>query len=146
MIRPTDLSRGAPDEADALRRAERLFDAAAQSGLDLTDLDEPALRIATLACQRAPYLATLLARDPHRLSRVAYDPYLTREKPREVLAAEVGRELSRLADGCFDAAIAACDAELRARYGPPRYVDDEGREHDARLAVIGMGKLGGEEL
>jgi glutamate-ammonia-ligase adenylyltransferase len=183
MIRPADLAVGAPDEADALRRAERLFDAAAQTGLDLTDLDEPALRIARLACQRAPYLATLLARDPHRLMRVAYDPYLTREKPRDVLVAElgrhlegrplraalrraradelvrlgvrelelgldteVGRELARLADACFDAAIRACDAELSARYGPPRYIDDDGNERPAHLAVIGMGKLGGEEL
>lgn len=187
VIRPTDLARGAPDEADALRRAERLFDAAAQSALDLAELDEAAQRIATLACHAAPYLATLLTRDPRRLVRVAADPYLRREKPREVLAAqvaaratratsqaelraalrsvradelvrlgvrelelgldtEVGRELARLADACFDQAIAFCDRELRARYGAPRYVDDDGALRDAHLAVIGMGKLGGEEL
>jgi glutamate-ammonia-ligase adenylyltransferase len=183
VITPAELAGGAPDPADATRRAERLFDAAAQTGLDLGHLGEPARRIAVLACQRAPYLANLLARDPHRLVRVATDAYLTHEKPREVLVAEiarhvasrplgqalrimradelvrlgvrelemgldteVGRELARLADACFDAAITACDAELRARYGPPRYIDDDGRERDARLAVIGMGKLGGEEL
>jgi glutamate-ammonia-ligase adenylyltransferase len=177
-----DLARGAPDERDALLRAERLFDSAAQSGLDLAGLDGAALRVATLCCQRAPYLATLLARDPRRLFRVAADPYLTREKPPDVIAAEVaarvgeaplhtalrrvradelvrlgarelelgldtevGRELARLADACLDAAIAACDRELRARYGPPRFVDGNG-ERDATLAVIGMGKLGGEEL
>ena len=186
-MRPADLARGAPDEPDARRRAERLFDAAAQSGLDLTHLDEAAARVATLACQRAPYLATLLTRDPHRLGRVARDPYLRREKPRpqligELAAAtsavisadelrralrhlradelvrlgvrelelgldtEVGRELARLADVCFDAAIAFHDAELRARYGPPRFDDDDGHPRDARLAVIAMGKLGGEEL
>jgi glutamate-ammonia-ligase adenylyltransferase len=180
---PRDLARGGPDEADALRRAERLFDAASQSGLDLAGLDGAALRVAALCCQRAPYLASLLARDPHRLFRVADDPYLTREKPPDVLAAEVashvaaeplhvalrrvradelvrlgarelelgldtevGRELARLADACFDAAIAACDRELRARYGAPRFVDADGQERDAVLAVIGMGKLGGEEL
>src|SRR5438477_11425994 len=183
MIRPADLAAGAPDEPDARRRAERLFDAAAQTGLDLSDLDQTALRIAQLACQRAPYLATLLTRDPRRLFRVANDPYLTREKPRDVLVeevtrqrharslhaalrrvradelvrlgvrelelgldTEVGRELARLADACFDAAIAVRDGELRARYGAPRYVDARGRERDARLAVIGMGKLGGDEL
>jgi glutamate-ammonia-ligase adenylyltransferase len=187
VIRPADLAVGAADEADALRRAERLFDAAAQSGLDITSLDTAAHRIATLACQSAPYLATLLTRDPQRLVRVASDPYLRREKPREVLAAEVavraarartqpqlqaalrrvradelvrlgvrelelgldtevGRELARLADACFDAAIAFWDRELRARYGAPRYTDDDGTERDAQLAVIGMGKLGGEEL
>ncbi|HEU0031079.1 MAG TPA: bifunctional [glutamate--ammonia ligase]-adenylyl-L-tyrosine phosphorylase/[glutamate--ammonia-ligase] adenylyltransferase [Kofleriaceae bacterium] len=129
----------------------------------------------------------MLCRDPHRLVRVARDPYLRREKPREVLVAElsehaaaattgaelrcalrrvradelvrlgvrelelgldteVGRELARLADACFDAAIAFHDRELRARFGPPRYIDDDGVERDATLAVIGMGKLGGEEL
>ncbi|HEX8112356.1 MAG TPA: hypothetical protein VF516_31710, partial [Kofleriaceae bacterium] len=161
MIRPADLARGAPDAADALRRAERLFDAAAQSALDLAGLGDPAQRIATLCCQSAPYLATLLTRDPHRLGRVASDPYLRREKPREVLVAEVtaraapartpaelqaalrsvradelvrlgvrelelgldtevGRELARLADACFDAAIGFWDRALRARYGAPR--------------------------
>ncbi|HEU4615682.1 MAG TPA: bifunctional [glutamate--ammonia ligase]-adenylyl-L-tyrosine phosphorylase/[glutamate--ammonia-ligase] adenylyltransferase [Kofleriaceae bacterium] len=187
MVRPSDLAAGAPDEADAHRRAERLFDAAAQSGLDLTHLDETARQIAALACQRAPYLATLLTRDPHRLGRVARDPYVRREKPRDQLIVqvddatrgvtnatelrqalrrvrademvrlgvrelelgldtEVGRELARLADVCFDAAIEFHDAELRARYGMPRYVGDDGIERTARLAVIGMGKLGGEEL
>jgi glutamate-ammonia-ligase adenylyltransferase len=186
-VRPVDLALGAPDEGDAQRRAERLFDAAAQSGLDLTDLDETAAQIAALACRRAPYLATLLTRDPHRLERVARDPYLRREKPRSQLVAElaaiagpatsgselraalrkirgdelvrlgvrelelgldteVGRELSRLADAAFDAAIAFHDAELSAKYGVPRYIDDDGTERVAHLAVIGMGKLGGEEL
>jgi glutamate-ammonia-ligase adenylyltransferase len=121
------------------------------------------------------------------MGRVARDPYLRREKPREVLASElaraldgvktseqlqlvlrsvrademirlgvrelemgldteVGRELARLADVCFDAAIDFHDAGLRARYGAPRYTDDDGVDRDARLVVIGMGKLGGEEL
>ncbi len=178
-----ELAEGAPDPGDALRRAERLLDAAAQSGLDLGGLGDDARRVATLACQRAPYLATLLARDPHRLSRVATDPYLRREKPRHVLDeelaraladhplatalrrvrgdelvrlgarelelgidTEVGRELAHLAETCFDAAIVACGRELTARYGPPRYVDDSGVERDATLCVVGMGKLGGEEL
>jgi glutamate-ammonia-ligase adenylyltransferase len=177
------LAHGAPDLADARRRAERLVDSAVQVGVDLDVFDGAALRVAMLCCQRAPYLAGLLARDPHRLSRVAADPYLTREKPRDTVASEVaravqhaplaaalrrvrademvrlgvrelelgldtevGRELAHLADACFDAAIAACDAELRQRYGPPRFTDDDGNERDARLAVIGMGKLGGEEL
>lgn len=192
-VRPQDVARGAPDEGDALRRAERLLDAASQSGIDLARLADAAgsndtgVRIATLACTRAPYLATLLTRDPSRLVRVAADPYLRREKPREILVAElaartaaigtprqlrqalrqlradelvrlgvrelelgldteVGRELARLADVCFDTAIRFCEWELRVRYGEPRYIDDNGDERTAKLAVIGMGKLGGEEL
>ncbi|MFT3692885.1 MAG: bifunctional [glutamate--ammonia ligase]-adenylyl-L-tyrosine phosphorylase/[glutamate--ammonia-ligase] adenylyltransferase [Kofleriaceae bacterium] len=183
MVAPTDLAAGAPDEADALRRAERLFESGQQLGLDFTTLDGDALEIARLACQRAPYLATLLTRDPNRLHRVAYDLYLHREKPRDVLdqevraalsgrslhaglrqirgdelvrlgarelelglETEVGRELSRLAEACFDAAITHVDRELRARYGAPIYTDDDGIQRDATLTVIGMGKLGGEEL
>lgn len=187
VIRAVDLARGAPDEPDALRRAERLLDAAAQSMVDLAGLDDAAQRIARLSCQAAPYLATLITRDPNRLLRVSADPYLRREKPREVLVAEVaarvagatdqttlqtrlrsvrgdemvrlgmrelelgldtevGRELARLADACFDAAIGFCDRELTARYDAPRYIDDDGVQRDAHLAVIGMGKLGGEEL
>lgn len=191
VLTPANLARGAPDEADARRRAERIVAAAAEVGMDLAQLQPEVARaserILALACRDAPYLATLLARDPHRLIRVATDPYLRREKPRAVLARElasatarvttadelhaalrgvradelvrlgarelelgldfeVGRELARLADLCFDAAIAFHDRALRARYGPPRYVDDAGVERDATLAVIGMGKLGGEEL
>ncbi|HUH02139.1 MAG TPA: bifunctional [glutamate--ammonia ligase]-adenylyl-L-tyrosine phosphorylase/[glutamate--ammonia-ligase] adenylyltransferase [Kofleriaceae bacterium] len=59
---------------------------------------------------------------------------------------EVGRELAHLSDTSFDHAIAFHDAVLRQRYGPPRHRRDDGTEHDAVLAVIGMGKLGGEEL
>jgi glutamate-ammonia-ligase adenylyltransferase len=186
VVTPEDLAAFAPDVADARRRAERLFEAAGQR-LDFSRLDPAGVRVATLACQSAPYLATLITRDPHRLERVAKDPYLRREKPRDVLVAEVaaathgtttteelrrvlrriradelvrlgvrelelgldtevGRELARLADACFDAAIAFHDRELRARYGAPRFTDDDGNERDAALTVIGMGKLGGEEL
>jgi glutamate-ammonia-ligase adenylyltransferase len=178
---------GAPDAADARRRVERFCEAASAAGLDLTALPPEGPRVLTLACQRAPYLATLLAREPGRLFRVASDPYLRREKPAASIAAavrsatatatsgeglqaalrrvradelvrlgvrelalgldtEVGRELARLADACFDAAVEFHDRALRERFGVPRYLGDDGVERDARLVVIGMGKLGGEEL
>ncbi len=57
--------------------------------------------------------------------------------------ADVGAELSHLADACFDAAIGFHGAALSARYGPP-HCDDAGAR--ATMVVIGMGKLGGEEL
>ncbi|MCA9679349.1 MAG: bifunctional [glutamate--ammonia ligase]-adenylyl-L-tyrosine phosphorylase/[glutamate--ammonia-ligase] adenylyltransferase, partial [Myxococcales bacterium] len=93
---------GAPDPEDARRRAERFCEAAAAAGL-ASDLDDPvrqgdAGRILTLACQRAPYLATLLTRDPRWLGRVAADPYLYREKPADVVAAEVAAEAADAAD------------------------------------------------
>lgn len=182
-----DLARlvadGAPDPADARRRAERL----APDPAAILPWSPDAVELATLVCRRAPYLATLLARDPSRLARVAADPYLRREKPAASIAAEVaraavratdpaalaaalrrvradelvrlgarelalgldtevGRELAHLADACFDAAIDFHDARLRARYGAPRYVDDDGVARDARMCVMAMGKHGGLEL
>jgi [glutamine synthetase] adenylyltransferase / [glutamine synthetase]-adenylyl-L-tyrosine phosphorylase len=51
-------------------------------------------------------------------------------------------ELARLADTCLAEAWRMAEAAARARYGAP--LDDEGRP--TGVAVIGMGKLGGEEL
>jgi glutamate-ammonia-ligase adenylyltransferase len=51
-------------------------------------------------------------------------------------------ELSRLADACLAAAWRVADADLRAQVGGP--LTPEGRP--AGMAVIGMGKLGGNEL
>ena len=60
--------------------------------------------------------------------------------------ADVGAELSHLADACFDAAIGFHRAALSARYGEPRCRDADGADRACGLVVIGMGKLGGEEL
>ena len=51
-------------------------------------------------------------------------------------------ELSRMADVCLSAAWRWAEADLRQRYGEPRGEDGT----PAGLAVIGMGKLGGDEL
>ncbi len=51
-------------------------------------------------------------------------------------------ELSRLADVCLSAAWRWAEEDLRQRYGEPRGEDGT----PTGLAVIGMGKLGGDEL
>ena len=51
-------------------------------------------------------------------------------------------ELSHLADACLAQATADALADARARFGTP--LDVDGRE--TGLAVVGMGKLGGDEL
>jgi glutamate-ammonia-ligase adenylyltransferase len=51
-------------------------------------------------------------------------------------------ELAHLADACLAAAWSDAEADARARFGVPR--DADGGE--TGLAVIGMGKLGGDEL
>ena len=53
----------------------------------------------------------------------------------------VDRELAHLADAAFHVALAFHDARLAEKHGEPTC--EEGR---ARLVVMGMGKLGGEEL
>ncbi|HSH83924.1 MAG TPA: bifunctional [glutamate--ammonia ligase]-adenylyl-L-tyrosine phosphorylase/[glutamate--ammonia-ligase] adenylyltransferase [Guyparkeria sp.] len=52
------------------------------------------------------------------------------------------RSLSRLADFCVAAALAYHEHHLQARFGQPRDVEGE----PVGLVVIGMGKLGGDEL
>ncbi len=54
---------------------------------------------------------------------------------------EVAAELSFLADACLEAAVGFCEAELRAAYGTPQSADGP-----PGFVVLGMGKLGGEEL
>lgn len=54
---------------------------------------------------------------------------------------EVARELSAFADACLDEAVRFCDAELRAAHGEPT-----GPDGAASFVVMGMGKLGGQEL
>src|SRR3990172_2747329 len=54
----------------------------------------------------------------------------------------VTQELSSLADNLLDHAYRLADEGLRGKYGAPLTGDGE----EARCAVIGMGKLGGEEL
>ncbi len=173
----------APNAADAEHKLARLADA----GVLRTEHSDDEIQLLTAACARAPYLVTLLARDPARLGRVAADPYLYREKPRSVFAAElaeriagvsdgdeldaalrhyrgdemvrlgarefglgtgveVGRELARLAEVAFDEAIAFHRDALIERWGAPVCRDHTGEEVECELTVIGMGKLGGEEL
>ena len=106
-----------------------------------------------------PWLAEELAADAAQALR----PFTTREarmnalrrfKYRQLLRigardllgdadlAVTTEELSRLADACLAQAADDALADARARFGAPR--DAEGRE--TGLAVVGMGKLGGDEL
>jgi glutamate-ammonia-ligase adenylyltransferase len=58
--------------------------------------------------------------------------------------AEVARELAAFADACLEAATRFADADLRRELGTP--VADEPGEPPPRFVVMGMGKLGGDEL
>ena len=59
---------------------------------------------------------------------------------------EITSDLSALADCVIQAGLQACQSWLEATYGQPFYTDDTGQQHPCHFCVIGMGKLGGEEL
>lgn len=54
----------------------------------------------------------------------------------------IADELSDLADAIVDCVVDACDADLEQRYGRPQHADGS----PATFVVIGLGKLGGQEL
>ena len=56
----------------------------------------------------------------------------------------IAGQLSSLAEACLEEAYRLATTEL-TRFGRPRYQDGK-QFHSASLAIIGMGKLGGEEL
>ena len=109
---------------------------------------------------RAPKPPALLARavddetagatsfaDLKRRLRVVRRREILRMGARELgwgTTAEVARELAAFADACLEAAYRFCDAELRRELGTPT-ADAPSRE-PPRFVVMGMGKLGGEEL
>ena len=127
--------------ADALRRRP----------VALAWLLEPSTMRVWFAEDFATDLAHSLAAFPGRearmnaLRRFKYR-HLLRIGARDLLGdADLGvttEELARLADTCLGEAWRMADAEARVRFGAPR--DDAGAE--TGLAVIGMGKLGGQEL
>jgi glutamate-ammonia-ligase adenylyltransferase len=88
------------------------------------------------ALRRVKYreLARIVARDA--------SPELVSEER----AGVVLREISQLADALLARAFAVAQARLAARIGPPRWRDAAGAEFVSRFAVLGLGKLGGEEL
>ena len=59
---------------------------------------------------------------------------------------EVMQEISDVADVCLDVVWQVCHRQLAARYGQPYHLDARGRWHPTPGCVLGMGKLGGQEL
>jgi glutamate-ammonia-ligase adenylyltransferase len=59
---------------------------------------------------------------------------------------ETTEELSNLADAILHVSYKRIRADLVARHGTPRYVDEDGEVRECGMSVIALGKLGGREL
>ena len=55
-------------------------------------------------------------------------------------------EISNMADTCLDGVCQVLHRQLTERWGTPWHRDPEGRWQPTRMCVIGLGKLGGQEL
>jgi [glutamine synthetase] adenylyltransferase / [glutamine synthetase]-adenylyl-L-tyrosine phosphorylase len=60
--------------------------------------------------------------------------------------AEITREISDVADVCLQAVYRLCAGRLRARLGQPWHLDAQEKWRETEFCVIGLGKLGGQEL
>jgi len=86
--------------------------------------------------------AAILRRFKHReFLRIALRDYWGRAD-----LADTTRDLSILADTLLGEAHRLALQDLVNRFGPPQYLDDQGRIAEATFAVLSLGKLGGEEL
>jgi glutamate-ammonia-ligase adenylyltransferase len=59
---------------------------------------------------------------------------------------EITQELSDLADVCLDTVWLVCQRRLEERHGQPFHQDPDGNWNPTSACVIGLGKLGGQEL
>ncbi len=60
--------------------------------------------------------------------------------------AETTLELSHLADVLLENAVAGSERKLREKFGTPEFADEAGQPRPARLTILSLGKLGGNEL
>lgn len=61
-------------------------------------------------------------------------------------AIEITREISEVAEVCLDSVWRICWAQFTARFGRPYHPDPAGHWHETAAGVLGLGKLGGQEL
>lgn len=59
---------------------------------------------------------------------------------------EITQELSDLADVCLQTVLRICCEQFSRRYGYPWHEDGQGRWQKTDFCVVGLGKLGGQEL
>lgn len=70
----------------------------------------------------------------------------TRDLARLSHVVEITQEISDVADVCLDAVLQVCWKQLSARFGVPHHQDVNETWQETEFCVLGMGKLGGQEL
>ncbi len=93
------------------------------------------------ACDYAGALAELRRFKQREMLRIA-----ARDLARLSNVVEITREISDLADACLDAVWRICRQQFTERFGQPFHQDAEGNWRRTESCVLGMGKLGGQEL
>ncbi|MBI4662141.1 MAG: bifunctional [glutamate--ammonia ligase]-adenylyl-L-tyrosine phosphorylase/[glutamate--ammonia-ligase] adenylyltransferase [Verrucomicrobia bacterium] len=96
----------------------------------LMDLREFAAAYAKLRQFRQREMLRIAARDLASLGDVA----------------EITREISDVAQICLEAVYQLANQQLNARFGRPYHQDSQGQWQPTAFCVLGLGKLGGQEL
>ena len=130
LAQPAWLARLTPENLQRARRDQELrheLHGLVQSRLGQQDY---AGALAEIRRGKQSEMLRIAARDLARLSH----------------AAEIIREISDVADACLSEVLNVCLAQLTGRLGRPFHQDAEGQWRPTAFAVIGLGKLGGQEL
>lgn len=77
----------------------------------------------------------------HEMLRIA-----ARDLARLSNVTEITREISNVADMCLDGVCQICLQQLMERFGQPWHQNVDGEWQRTEFCVLGMGKLGGQEL
>lgn len=104
------------------------------------DVLEDCYRFSTMASPLPP--AIFLA----RFKRREYLRITLRDVLNLASLSDTCLELSNLADVLIERALRLCAVKLEALYGIPHCSNGRGKAHPARLTVVALGKLGGQEL
>lgn len=100
------------------------------------------------------WLAPCLEKSDHAAALAKLREFKQREWLR-IAARDLGRlaptekiiqELSDVTDVCLDAVLRICWQQLTRRLGTPFHLDPDNQWHQTEFAVVGLGKLGGQEL
>jgi [glutamine synthetase] adenylyltransferase / [glutamine synthetase]-adenylyl-L-tyrosine phosphorylase len=81
-----------------------------------------------------------------RLKQREYLRIAARDLGRLSNVVEITQELSDLADVCLDAVLQVVSKQLSEKFGYPFHQDARGRWQPTPFCILGLGKLGGQEL